>query len=126
MYGFHGVVGARFPLPCMLGMHIKAFGLHHEVPCRRVLETARAISSRDARLGVDTGDPVVKRLAKAKPTHAASCQSFIHQDCLFNTGSVHHNTLKCIVSLGEGDLCHASQTPSVIACANYKKSCWRC
>ena len=43
-----------------------------EVPCRRVLETARAIHARDRERGIPTDDPVVERLAKASPKNSAA------------------------------------------------------
>ena len=43
-----------------------------QVPCRRVLETARAVAQRDRDRGVKTNDPVVERLAKASLSHSAT------------------------------------------------------
>ena len=40
---------------------------YDEVPCLRVLETARAV---DRDLGIRFDDPVVRRLAKVNPEHS--------------------------------------------------------
>ena len=49
---------------------LKGFNGSHEVPCRRVLETARAVVERDVERGVATDDPLVERLARARPNHS--------------------------------------------------------
>ena len=43
-----------------------------QVPCRRVLETARAVKATDEQRGIPTEDLVVRRLAKAAPQHSDS------------------------------------------------------
>ena len=49
---------------------LKGFNGSHEVPCRRVLETARAVVESDVERGVATDDPLVERLARARPNHS--------------------------------------------------------
>ena len=49
-----------------------------QVPCRRVLETARAVVKRDKARGVATDDPVVERLAKSLPQNSESCSHSIY------------------------------------------------
>ena len=50
-----------------------------QVPCRRVLECARAVRERDRRKGISTEDPVVSKLAKTNPSHSVTwpMQSFL-------------------------------------------------
>ena len=52
-----------------------------EVPCRRVLEVARAVVARDEERGVDTNDAVVERLSGALPTHSVTRHDVIESVC---------------------------------------------
>ena len=59
-------------LSCRVWESSVIIGYGIQVPCRRVLETARAVVARDEERGVATNDPVVERLAKASPHHSVS------------------------------------------------------